>query len=317
MIRKQIIIALCFFSSINIHSAANTTTATVKRITHDPYAWGKQRKTNINQQDLVAEQNIAPISNLPIVAPVAFKNNIVFSEFADSGSNSSHANNASFPVLAHYINLIRNETNPEALVNTLKEIPKDLINEYNDEGKTIAHYFFRVGRKTDPMQQAIDLGVDFTKQSICPDTYCGASIAHDLAGTLKSKNHSWGFKSDQYHRLRKLWDIDKGAHFDKRSYPNNNSVWDLLQASLYLPQFLQSIPENCVPKRFQHLVSQPNVTQQFTQSQIPFCASAAQSYPINNAMSLPAFSGDIQSQNPHNMAQKVLMYGNYCNKLDC
>ncbi|HSW75951.1 MAG TPA: hypothetical protein VLG50_02840 [Candidatus Saccharimonadales bacterium] len=133
------------------------------------------------------------------------------------------------------------------------------LNEYNDHGQTFAHELTPIHWMRDILDTAIAQGLDVTKQSIAPDAYPGATLAHNIAGLLLSRRlqqyQDSAYTTNSLYCLHQLWKTDNGAHFNKLSRsstaPPPRSVWNLLNDSQYLNEFLELLENHKhVPKHY-------------------------------------------------------------------
>jgi hypothetical protein len=219
--------------------------------THNPYAFGEKLKAEKTASCLI-QAVIAQQNNSQNLAAIAQNN-----DDSDNDNTVTTQRRFNFQSQQEFLSALQQEQNPQTMLEILRSIPKEMLNEYNNKGQTVAHKFFRIYRKYDPVLEAAALGVDFTKPSSNNDKYPGSTIAHDIAGLLiklaKSRNSNQNFIKNKLQRLHLLWQIDNGVHFNtKESNERQRTVWDLLEFSGLLNDFLDLLKDHTrVPENYQ------------------------------------------------------------------
>jgi hypothetical protein len=197
-----------------------------KCYTHNPYAFGEKLKADKIASYLIQAATIQQNNSQDLAAVT--QNN----DDDDDDNAVTTQRRFNFQSQQEFMSALQQEQNPQIMLEILRSVPKEMLNEYNKEGQTVAHKFFRIYRKYDPVLEAAALGVDFTKPSNNNDKYPGSAIAHDIAGLLtklvKSRRSNQKFIKSNLQRLHLLWQIDNGAHFNIK---RPSSVWSLLKGA--------------------------------------------------------------------------------------
>ena len=226
MRHAKLVMMVGLFNSLFLHCASNTGKVSIRRRVHNPYAM----------------TNPTPLSG---AAENSSNNN-------DNNMSSIETTSYSYllAIRQHCIEALQREKDKDTILRILRSVPPEVLNIHGIDGKTIAHHLFRTERSCDPIHEACALGLDFTKPTIFPDKYAGSTISHDLAGTISAR-HNPKYVHDQLKRLRILWDIDQGAHFNLPSSPYGSCVWLLLNKSGNLQRFIASLPtQEFIPEFF-------------------------------------------------------------------